>query len=89
MRILLIGGNGFIGKFVAPQLQKQGHDLAIFHRGTSPVPDRSKEIRGDRNELMASADELRRFDPEIVDLFFIKLFFLTSGQMPSKVQGHA
>jgi hypothetical protein len=70
-------------------LQKQGHDLAIFHRGTSPVRDRSKEIRGDRNELMASADELRRFAPEIVDLFFIKPFFLTSGQMPSKVQGHA
>jgi len=71
MRLLLIGGNGFIGRFVAAELTRQGHELAIFHRGTSPEPTGIEEIRGDRNELNASADELKRFAPEVVIDFVI------------------
>src|SRR5262249_36229727 len=58
MRLLLIGGHGFIGRFVAPALQRQGHELAVFHRGTSPAPAGTEEIRGDRNELSVCADKL-------------------------------
>jgi nucleoside-diphosphate-sugar epimerase len=32
MRILLIGGDGFNGKFVTPQLQKRRTRSGIFHR---------------------------------------------------------
>ena len=71
MRILLIGGNGFIGRFVAPALQRQGHELAILHRGTFPVPEGIEEICGDRNELIASAEDLKRFNPENVIDFVI------------------
>jgi nucleoside-diphosphate-sugar epimerase len=71
MRILLIGGNGFIGRFVAAALNKQGHTLVVFHRGTTPAPDNVREILGDRNHLNASAHELKRFAPDVVIDFVI------------------
>jgi nucleoside-diphosphate-sugar epimerase len=66
MRILLIGGNGFIGRFVAAALARQGHALAVFHRGTRAAPPGVEEIRGDRNQLNASAQELKSFAPHVV-----------------------
>jgi nucleoside-diphosphate-sugar epimerase len=71
MRILLIGGNGFIGRFVAAALKRQGHTLAVFHRGTTSAPDDVENILGDRNQLNASAHELRRFGPDVVIDFVI------------------
>src|SRR5580704_3553861 len=66
MRILLIGGNGFIGRFAVAALKQQGHALAVFHRGTTSVPAGVDEIRGDRNQLSGSAQELKRFLPDVV-----------------------
>src|SRR5437867_6758156 len=66
MRILLIGGNGFIGRFVVAALKQQGHALAVFHRGTTAAPCGVDEIRGDRNQLNASARELKHFAPDVV-----------------------
>jgi nucleoside-diphosphate-sugar epimerase len=66
MRILLIGGNGFIGRFLIPALQRQGHSLALFHRGATTVPAGVEDIRGNRNQLQASAQELKKFTPEVV-----------------------
>jgi len=66
MRILLIGGNGFIGRFAVAALKQQGHTLAVFHRGTTAAPPGVDEIRGDRHQLNASAQELKRFAPDVV-----------------------
>src|SRR5229473_4978599 len=66
MRILLIGGNGFIGRFAVAALKQQGHTLAVFHRGTTAAPSGLDEIRGDRHQLNASAQELKRFAPDVV-----------------------
>ena len=66
MRILLIGGNGFIGRFVAAELIRQQHAVAVFHRGTTAAPAGVREIRGDRNQFSASAQELKRFSPDVV-----------------------
>jgi len=66
MRILLIGGNGFIGRFVASALRQQGHSLAVFHRGTAPASFDAEEICGDRNHLQSSAPEFQRFAPDVV-----------------------
>jgi nucleoside-diphosphate-sugar epimerase len=66
MRILLLGGNGFIGRFVTAALTRQGHALAVFHRGTAPVPDGVDEILGDHHRLGAGAKELIRFAPDVV-----------------------
>src|SRR5258706_10843813 len=66
MRILLIGGNGFIGRFAVAALKQQGHTLAVFHRGTTAAPSGVEEIRGDRHQLIASAQELKHFAPDVV-----------------------
>ena len=66
MRILLIGGNGFIGRFVVTALKQQKHTIALFHRGTTAAPADVAEIRSDRNQLSASASELKRFGPDVV-----------------------
>jgi nucleoside-diphosphate-sugar epimerase len=71
MRILLIGGNGFIGRFTVAALKQQGHTLAIFHRGTTAAPAGVNEILGDRNQLSAMAPELKRFAPDVVIDFVI------------------
>lgn len=52
-------------------LQQQRHALAVFHRGTRVLPAGLEEIRGDRNQLSASAQELRRFAPDVVIDFVI------------------
>lgn len=66
MRILLLGGSGFIGRFLVPTLEQHGHALAVFHRGTTPVPQDVHAIQGDRHQLRASALQLKRFAPHVV-----------------------
>lgn len=66
MRILLIGGNGFIGRHVAAILRERGHRVAVFHRGIAPLPPELEAIRGDRNHLSESARDLERFAPEVI-----------------------
>ena len=66
MRILLIGGNGFIGRFAVSALTQKGHALAVFHRGTTAAPAGVEEIRGNRNQLSGSTQELKRFVPDVV-----------------------
>jgi nucleoside-diphosphate-sugar epimerase len=63
MRILLIGGSGFIGPHVARALTQQGHEIVIFHRGTAPVRN---QIVGDRQRLGDYADALRAAAPDVV-----------------------
>jgi nucleoside-diphosphate-sugar epimerase len=66
MRILLIGGNGFIGRSLAATLSHRGHRVAVLHRGTASLPPGLEEIRGDRNHLSASARDFQRFAPDVV-----------------------
>jgi nucleoside-diphosphate-sugar epimerase len=71
MRILLIGGNGFIGRPVAAALLRQGHTLAIVHRGTTPLPAGVQEIHGDSFHLNTIADQLKGFSPDVVVHFIV------------------
>jgi len=67
MRILVIGGKGFIGIPLVRELLQVGHDLAVFHR--TAVPSSSQvvvEIEGDRNRLREYSAQLRRFGPRII-----------------------
>src|SRR4051812_43206959 len=65
MRVLLIGGNGFIGRFVVAQLARAGHELAILHRGRIAVPPH-RSIVGDRSRLAASRDAIAELAPDVV-----------------------
>jgi len=78
MRILLIGGNGFIGSPLVRELRELGHQLAIFHRRpeeAAPATSDVVRIQGDRNRLTDSREQIRQFSPNvIVDLI------LSSGE---------
>lgn len=69
MKILLVGGSGFIGSFTAPMLQKDGHHVTIFHRGKTGAPHGAEEILGNRVFLQDHQPEFRqqKFDV-VVDL---------------------
>jgi len=68
MKVLLIGGSGFIGPHVARDLIAQGHQVAVFHRGQSKVAqaEGARQILGDRQALGDSVPEFRRFAPDVV-----------------------
>lgn len=66
MRILLIGGNGFIGRPLATTLQRNRHQVAVLHRGRTSLPPGIQEIRGDRNHLANSIHDFKRFTPDVV-----------------------
>ena len=63
MRILLIGGTGFIGAFLAPELQRRGAEVATLTRGVSPAPhvDGLTRITGDRKRLRDATSSVRAF----------------------------
>jgi len=82
MRILIIGGNGFIGKPLVRQLNEQEHCVAVFHRGKGKeaLPAEVEEIIGDRRELGNYRGAIREFAPEVViDLI------LSSGKQAEKL----
>src|SRR5262249_45660404 len=68
MRVLVIGGSGFIGPAIVSDLDRMGCEVAVFHRGkASPkLPDRVRKIYGDRRRLEEFAEELRALGAEIV-----------------------
>ena len=66
MRILVIGGTGFIGSHITDELILRDHDVTVFHRGRTEVPPRAREIVGDRQRLTESADSLRALAPDVV-----------------------
>ncbi len=68
MRILMIGGTGFIGRHVTAQLAAEGHEVAVVHRGKTDadLPERVHHFLGDRAALAERRDELAQFGPEVV-----------------------
>jgi nucleoside-diphosphate-sugar epimerase len=69
MRILLIGGNGFIGTPLVRELRVSGHQVAVLHRNAKPQDSEIVAISGDQDHLAESRKEIERFAPEaIVDL---------------------
>jgi nucleoside-diphosphate-sugar epimerase len=81
MRILLIGGNGFIGSPLMRELIAHGHSLAVLHRSAEGNLDGGVvPIQGDRNHLLDSIGQIQRFSPQvIVDLI------PTSGEQAAKL----
>jgi nucleoside-diphosphate-sugar epimerase len=89
VRLLLIGGNGFIGPPVVSELVRTGHQVAILHRGrTDRFAAGVTHIPGDRRHLAECAERLLAFGPEVViDLI------LSSGRQAQELmtlfRGHA
>jgi nucleoside-diphosphate-sugar epimerase len=68
MRILIIGGTGFIGPQVVRRLVEQGHAVTLFHRGRTQadLPRSVVHLHGERAQLPAYRDELKQLSPEVV-----------------------
>jgi nucleoside-diphosphate-sugar epimerase len=69
VKVLVIGGTGFIGRHVVRQLSEMGHSVAVFHRGKTKIDLAAEHILGDRHELTA----MRPKTDIVIDLI------LTSG----------
>lgn len=90
MRLIVIGGTGFIGHFLVPQLLEAGHEVAVVHRpeSTVPLPRGAHSIAADRRRLSDAAAALRTFAADVVvDLI------LSSGRQAAEMmevfRGHA
>jgi nucleoside-diphosphate-sugar epimerase len=73
MKILIIGGTGFIGPKVADRLvEKHNHDVTLFHRRQreGAIPEGANEILGNRNDLRTFGDQFKKIKPDVVlDMF--------------------
>jgi nucleoside-diphosphate-sugar epimerase len=67
MRILVIGGTGFIGARVLRHLLDEGHKVMVFHRGQTEtsLPPTIERIIGDRRALPSFAARFRQFSPQV------------------------
>ena len=68
MRALLIGGTGFIGSCLTPELQRLGAEVAVLTRGRSAnrEPGGLTRIIGDRKKLRESEAAIRAVAPDVV-----------------------
>jgi nucleoside-diphosphate-sugar epimerase len=51
MRVLVVGGTGFIGPHVVRELSRMGHSVTVFHRGRTPADLPAAEILGEHKDL--------------------------------------
>ncbi len=77
MRILVIGGTGFIGPHLVRVLSQMGHSLAVFHRGSTPADLPAESILGERRDLAA----IRPKADVVIDLI------LSSGVQAKSLMG--
>lgn len=68
MRVLILGGTGFIGPFLVPELAEAGHEVILFHRGRTEaaLPSEVRHVHGDLDQFADHVPELRALVPEIV-----------------------
>jgi nucleoside-diphosphate-sugar epimerase len=85
MRILLIGGSGFIGRHAAAALEGLGHDVVVFHRGNTR-PEQPVVI-GDRRRLRDYAAGLRALQPDVV-VDVILSSGAQAGELMAVFRGH-
>jgi len=53
MKILVIGGTGFIGPHLVRELSQMGHSVSVFHRGSTRAQLPAESILGERRDLGA------------------------------------
>ncbi|MBZ5678392.1 MAG: NAD-dependent epimerase/dehydratase family protein [Acidobacteriia bacterium] len=90
MRVLILGGTGFLGPQIAERLAASGHEITIFHRDPTGAGSgrRFPEVHGDRNKLDESSEDLRRVCADVV----VDVIAFTERQAESLVdvfRGHA
>ena len=90
MNILLIGGNGFIGRPTAKQLIAAGHQVTILHRGSSKteLPRGAERMLGDTNRLTEFRPALQELAPDVA-VNFVLASSSQAQEMMSALRGIA
>jgi nucleoside-diphosphate-sugar epimerase len=68
MKVLIIGGTGFIGNHVTQMFVQNGHQVAVFHRNkkTFDASLNLVEIIGYRDNIISFKKEFHSFKPDLV-----------------------
>jgi 2'-hydroxyisoflavone reductase len=62
MRILILGGTGFLGPHEIPYAVARGHAVTVFNRGNQPAPAGVEQLTGDRDKGDLASLAGRRWD---------------------------
>ena len=83
MRVLILGGTGFLGPQITGRLLAFSHEVTVFHRGATDanVHKGVDVIHGDRNRLDQSFEDLRRLRPDVI----VDVIAFTQAQAESLV----
>lgn len=68
MKILVLGGNGFIGSHITNELVANGHDVTVFHRSTERYESHSDTVRfylGDYSDAVKLGEAVDGMDAVI------------------------
>ena len=68
MKILVLGGNGFIGSHITDELVANGHDVTVFHRSTERYEGHSNTVRfylGDYSDVVKLGEAVDGMDAVI------------------------
>lgn len=68
MRVIVLGGTRFVGRWVVAEFVAVGHEVLVIHRGrheSADLPD-VPHLHAERRELVRHATALRRFGPDAV-----------------------
>lgn len=65
MKVLIIGGTGFIGRHLIPVLQKH-FEICVLHRGRTGTDQNRETIIADRREIPSLKQTFKNLNPEIV-----------------------
>ena len=69
MRILITGGNGFLGSNIVRKLIKENHSVYVFSKSTNNIQDVLDKVKfnfSSNNKLVNFKDNILEFYPEIV-----------------------
>jgi nucleoside-diphosphate-sugar epimerase len=68
LRFLFLGGTSFTGPHAVRELVELGHDVTVFHRGTSEpdLPPGVAHVHGDIADVDLQLDDLRALRPDVV-----------------------
>ncbi len=89
MRILILGGTGFIGPWQVRDAVARGHDVTLFNRGSRPanLPPEVEHLRGDRAGHLAALHR-RDWDVAIDNPVMLPSWVRTIGPVLSERVAH-